>query len=215
MGLITDIAINGNKARKIDDINSLFDLDNINVYISDRVLTRYHSYCGFIGFDQENNTSPSKIKERIRECIEDHKKDICRLILKHAVPMLVHMHGQGLFDGHTHYYSRLKGHTEGHLTRLINKAVPEGIRNINHLGWPKSFEYETAYSATRYRRDDSDTYRKYTQIVLYPKGMNPDQYWIKFEIPQEVNYHRAKDPAASCFNGSLTESPQAFDSVSP
>ena len=187
MGLITDIAINGNKARNIDDINSLFDLDNINAYISGRVLTRYNSYyCGFIGFDQETIASPSKIKERIRECIEDHKKDICRLILKHAVPMLVIIYGQNLFDGHTHYYSRLEGHTEAPLTRLINKAVPEGIRNINHLGWPKSFEYETTYSATGYRRDDSDTYRKYTQIVLYPKGTNPYQYWIKFEIPQKL-----------------------------
>ena len=184
MGLITDIAINRNKARKIDDINSLFDLDNINAYISDRVLTRYHSYyCGFIGFDQENIASPSKIKERIRECIEDHKKDICRLILKWAVPMMVHMYGQNLFDGQTHFYSRLKGHTEGHLTRLINKAVPEGIRNINHLGWSKSFEYETTYSATRYRRNGSDVYTYYTQIKLYPRGMNPDQYWIMFEIP--------------------------------
>ena len=30
-----------------------------------------------------------------------------------------------------------------------------------------------------------------------------------------VNYRWAKYPAASCFNGSLKESPQAFDSVSP
>ena len=191
MGLITDIAINGNKARKIDDINSLFDLDNINVYISDRVLTIYNAYYyNFGNFDffgeSFDQTRPSEIKKRIEECIEDHKKDICRLILKHAVPMLIHMHGQSLFDGHIHYYSRLKGHTEGHLTRLINKAVPEGVRNINHLGWPKSFEYQTAYNATKYRKNDSDIHIDCTQIVLYPKGMNPNQYWIMFEIPQEL-----------------------------
>lgn len=191
MGLITDIAINGNKARKIDDIGSMFDLDNINVYISDRVLTIYNAYYyNFGNFDffgeSFDHTRPSEIKKRIEECIEDHKKDVCRLILKWAVPMMIHMYGQNLFDGQTHYYSRLKGHTEGHLTRLINKAVPEGVRNINHLGWPKSFEYQTAYNVIRYRRDDNDTYRKYTQIVLYPKGMNPNQYWIIFEIPQEL-----------------------------
>lgn len=187
MGLITDITTNGNKARKIDDINSLFDLDNINAYISGRVLAGYNSYyCGFIGFDQENIASPFEIKERIRECIEDHKNDICRLILRHVVPMLVIRHGQNLFDGRTHYYSRLGGHTEAPLTRLINKAVPKGIRNINYLGWPKSLEYQAAYSATKYRKNDSDIYIDYTQIVLYPKGMNPDQYWIMFEIPQEL-----------------------------
>ncbi len=31
----------------------------------------------------------------------------------------------------------------------------------------------------------------------------------------EVNYCWAEDPAASCFNGSLKESPQAFDPASP
>ena len=187
MGLITDTAINGNKARKIDDINSLFDLDNINAYVNNKALTRCGTYyCDFIRFDQENIASPSEIKERIRECIEEHKKNMCRLILKHAVPMLVIIYDQSLFDGRTHYYSRFECHTDGHLTRLINKAVPEGIRNINYLGWPKSFEYQVAYSATRYRRDDSDTYQKYTQIVLYPKGMNPNQSWIMFEIPQEL-----------------------------
>lgn len=192
MGLISGAYGKGKNARKIDDIGSMFDLDNIIAGISDSMLTRYRMYYyrhsaeyDFSG-NPITNVRPQEIMARITECIVNYRKDICRLILKWAVPMMVHMYGQNLFDGQTHFYSRLKGHTEGHLTRLINKAVPEGIRNINHLGWPKSFEYQTAYSATRYRRNGSDVYTYYTQIKLYPRGMNPDQYWIMFEIPQEL-----------------------------
>lgn len=192
MGLITDIAINGNKARKIDDIGSMFDLDNITAGISDSMLTRYRMYYyrhsaeyDFSG-NPITNVRPQEIMARIKECIVNYRKDICRLILKWAVPMMVHMYGQNLFDGNPHYYSRLKGHSEAPLTRLINKAVPEGIRNINHLGWPGSFEFEVTYNATRYRRNGSDVYTYYTQIKLYPRGTNPDQYRIIFEIPQEL-----------------------------
>lgn len=32
---------------------------------------------------------------------------------------------------------------------------------------------------------------------------------------KQVNYRWAEDLAASCFNGSLKESPQAFDPASP
>lgn len=192
MGLISDIKEKGKNARKIDNVNSLFDLDNIIAGVSDRVLTRYKSYYythsaeyDFLGIPI-TSIQPQEIMARIKECIVNYRKDICKLVLRWAVPMLTHIYGQNLFDGHTHYYSRLKGHTEAPLTRLINKAIPAGIRNINHLGWPGSFEFEVAYNATRYRKPGSDVYIYYTQIKLYPRGMDPSQYWIILEIPQEL-----------------------------
>lgn len=192
MGLISDIKEKGKNARKIDNVNSLFDLDNIIVEVSDRVLTRYRTYYyihsaeyDFLGIPI-TNVQPQEIMARIKECIVNYRKDICKLVLRWAVPMLTHIYGQNLFDEHVHYYSRLKGHTEAPLTRLINKAIPAGIRNINHLRWPGSFEFEVAYNATRYRRPGSDVYIYYTQIKLYPRGKDPSQYWIILEIPQEL-----------------------------